>query len=96
MAAISGCYKTNFTSEDKVLQQIADDFQNDPRAVNFAKHNDEKTFYQSFYQSKFEDIILERFQQNDEFMKFVTSSEAVMRSIMDGMLHEVYEGLRRK
>ena len=29
-------------------------------------------------------------------MKFVTSSEAVMRSIMDGMLHEVYEGLRRK
>jgi hypothetical protein len=92
MADISGCYKTNFTGEDKVLQQIADDFQNDPRAVNFAKHNDEKMFYQS----KFEDIILERFQQNDEFMKFVTSSEAVMRSIMDGMLHEVYEGLRRK
>ena len=92
MADISGCYKTNFTGEDKVLQQIADDFQNDPRAVNFAKHNDEKMFYQS----KFEDIILERFQQNDECMKFVTSSEAVMRSIMDGMLHEVYEGLRRK
>ncbi len=92
MADISGCYKTNFTGEDKVLQQIADDFQNAPRAVNFAKHNDEKMFYQS----KFEDIILERFQQNDEFMKFVTSSEAVMRSIMDGMLHEVYEGLRRK
>ena len=45
MADISGCYKTNFTGEDKVLQQIADDFQNDPRAVNFAKHNDEKMFY---------------------------------------------------
>lgn len=89
-------YQTNFTGEDRVLQQIADDFQRDPKAVNFAKHNDERMFYQSYYQSKFTDIILDRFQQNDEFVKFVTGSEEVMRSIMEGMLHEVYEGLRRQ
>ena len=84
------------TAEDRVLQQIADDFRHDPKAVNFAKHNDERMFYQSYYQSKFTDIILERFQQNDEFMKFVLGSEEAMRSIMDGMLHEVYAGLRQQ
>ena len=87
---------TNFTSMDKVLTQIIDDFQDDAKAVNFAKANDEKMFYRDYYQEKFEDILFARFAQNQSFMEFLAKNENAMQELMQGMVHQVYEGLRRK
>lgn len=86
---------TNFTNMDKVLTQIIDDFKDDAKAVNFAKTNDEKMFYRGYYQDKFEDILFTRFAQNQQFMEFLAKHENAMQELMSGMVHQVYEGLRR-
>ncbi len=64
----------------------------DDKAVNFAKNNDESMFY-TYYKNRFEDIIFNRFQQNDEFAKFVMSNEDVLSAIMKQMLPLIYQDL---
>ena len=94
--SINEKYKTNFTEMDKVLSQFHDDFMADEKAVNFAKENSEKMFYNAYYKNRFEDIAFERFQQNDEFAKFVMGTEGVMETLMMKMLHGIYQDLKRK
>ena len=87
---------THFTNMDKVLTQIVDDFKGDPKAVKFAKDNDERMFYSGYYQNKFSDIVVDRFEQDHAFMELLARNENAMQMLMQGMLHEVYEGLRRR
>ena len=87
---------THFTNMDKVLTQIIDDFKDDAKAVNFAKENDEDMFYHDYYKEKFEDILYARFAQNRSFMEFLANNENAMQEIMKTMVHQVYEGLRKK
>ena len=88
-------YGTNFTAMDKVLSQFHDDFLVDDKAINFAKNNDESMFYTAYYKNRFEDIVFNRFQQNDEFAKFVMSNEDVLSAIMKQMLPLIYQDLRK-
>lgn len=86
---------TQFTNMDKVLTQIIDDFKEDAKAVNFAKANNERMFYRDYYKNKFTDILFARFAQNRAFMDFLAQHENAMQELMQGMVHQVYEGLRR-
>ena len=52
-------------------------------------------FYRGYYQDKFEDILFTRFAQNQQFMEFLAKHENAMQELMSGMVHQVYEGLRR-
>lgn len=88
-------YGTNFTVMDKVLSQFRDDFLADDKAVNFAKNNDESMFYTAYYKNRFEDIVFSRFQQNDEFAKFVMGNEEALTSIMAQMLPLIYQDLKK-
>ena len=67
----------------------------DDKAINFAKNNDESMFYTAYYKNRFEDIVFSRFQQNDEFAKFVMSNEEALTSIMAQMLPLIYQDLRK-
>ena len=80
---------------DKVLSQFRDDFLADDKAVNFAKNNGESMFYTAYYKNRFEDIVFSRFQQNDEFAKFVMGNEEALTSIMAQMFPLIYQYLRK-
>ena len=53
-------------------------------------------FYSGYYQNKFSDIVVDRFEQDHAFMELLARNENAMQMRMQGMLHEVYEGLRRR
>ena len=80
---------------DKILSQLRDDFLTDDKAINFAKNNDESMFYSAYYKNHFEDIVFNRFQQNDEFAKFVMGNGEVLTMIRRQMLPLIYQDLRK-
>ncbi len=88
-------FGTSFTSMDKVMQQIEDDFLADDELASFAKNNDEATF-RHIFEKEFKDIAANRYSENDEFFRKMFEDENFINHIMGMMLPQIYKKLRKK
>lgn len=88
-------FGTNFSTEDKILMQITDDFLSYDNMINFAKANDQATF-KHIYEKHFKEIAANRYEQNDEFFVRMFSDEELLNYMMSLMLPIVYKKLKSK
>lgn len=86
-------FGTEFTEQDKVLEQMKSDFAKDDKIVNAAKAND-KSLFKYLYEQKFKDVAVNRYEQNDSFFMSLFSDEAKMKFIMDMMAEVIFNELR--
>jgi type I restriction enzyme R subunit len=86
-------FGTEFTEQDKVLEQMKSDFVKDDKIVNAAKAND-KSLFKYLYEQKFKDVAANRYEQNDSFFMSLFSDEAKMKFIMDMMAEVIFNELR--
>lgn len=87
-------FGTQFTEQDKVLQQINNDLYKDEKIVNAAKSND-KSLFKYLYEQRFKDAAVNRYEQNDQFFMSLFSDEEKMNFIMKMMLEVAFKELRR-
>ncbi len=88
-------FGTEFTQQDKVLDQMKEDFANDEKVVNAVKSGD-KSLYKVLYEQKFKDIAVNRYEENDKFFMSLFSDESKLKFIMDLMSEIVYEDLKKR
>jgi type I restriction enzyme, R subunit len=86
-------FGTQFTEQDKVLEQMKADFAKDDKIVNAAKAND-KSLFKYLYEQRFKEVAVNRYEQNDSFFMSLFSDEAKMKFIMDMMSEVIYSELR--
>ncbi|KPU42706.1 type I restriction enzyme [Oxobacter pfennigii] len=86
-------FGTEFTEQDKVLEQMKADFAQDDKIVNAAKAND-KSLFKYLYEQRFKEVAVNRYEKNDSFFMSLFSDEAKMKFIMDMMSEVVFNELR--
>jgi len=88
-------FKTSFTVQDKVLAQIKDDIMKDDKIVNSAKSGD-KTAFRTLYEKVFNDIAINRYEENDNFFKGLFENADKLKFIKELLLVDLYNELRNK
>ena len=96
IAQINEKYGTHFTEMDKVFSQLQNDFLNDKKAVNFAKTNNLEMFIQAYYNDKFQNLLFERFMQNQDFANLIFAHPEIIQKIQSSLAGEIYTALRNK
>jgi len=86
-------FGTEFSEQDKVLEQMKADFAKDEKIVNAAKIND-KSLFKVLYEQRFKDVAVNRYEQNDSFFMSLFSDEAKMKFVMDMMAEVIFNELR--
>ncbi|GFP77445.1 type I restriction endonuclease subunit R [Clostridium fungisolvens] len=86
-------FGTEFSEQDKVLEQMKLDFAKDEKIVNAAKAND-KSLFKYLYEQKFKDVAVNRYEENDNFFMSLFSDEAKMKFIMDMMAEVIFKELK--
>jgi len=87
-------FNTDFTEQDRVLAQIKADILKNPQMVNTAQTGD-KTAFKTLYEKEFEQIAVERYEQNDSFFKGLFEDANKLKFIKDHLLNEMYKELRK-
>lgn len=93
--AVNTKFGTNFTEQDKILSQLVNDMIDNNELSNFGKNNNLETF-KYMYQEKFEDMILDRSEQNQVFFKMLANNDEFRNDIMNNLLPLVFERIKRK
>lgn len=88
-------FGTSFTEQDKVLAQLKADMMQNEQMVNSAKTGD-KTAFRTLYNKQFNDIAINRYEQNDNFFKGLFENADKLRFIKEMLLADVYNELRNK
>lgn len=88
-------FNTQFTEQDKVLAQIKADIIRNPQMANAAKLGD-KTAFKTLYEKDFEQIAIERYEQNDTFFKGLFENSDKLKLIKELLLADIYNELRNK
>lgn len=88
-------FGTSFTEQDKVLAQLKADMMQNEQMVNSAKSGD-KTAFRTLYNKQFNDIAINRYEQNDNFFKGLFENADKLRFIKEMLLADVYNELRNK
>ena len=88
-------YGTNFTEMDKVLMQKENDYAGQQKWLDYAKHNDRKTFMLLF-KKDFSEMAAKRYEQNEDFFVKMFNSPEVMKEVMETVGAVLYERLKRK
>jgi type I restriction enzyme R subunit len=88
-------FGTEFTEQDKVLEQMKADFAKDEKIVNAAKSND-RSLFKYLYEQRFKDVAVSRYEQNDNFFMSLFGDEAKMKFVMDMMAEVIYNELKVK
>lgn len=88
-------FGTSFTEQDKVLAQLKADMMQNEQMANSAKSGD-KTAFRTLYNKQFNDIAINRYEQNDNFFKGLFENADKLRFIKEMLLADVYNELRNK
>lgn len=88
-------FNTEFTEQDKVLAQLKADIVRNPQMVNTAQSGD-KTAFKTLYEKEFEQIAVERYEQNDSFFKELFENADRLKFIKELLLADIYNELRKK
>lgn len=86
-------FGTQFSEQDKVLEQMKANFTKDDKLANAAKSND-KSLFKYLYEQKFQDVAVNRYEKNDKFFMDLFSDEAKMKFVMDIMSKVIFKELR--
>ncbi|MEQ8154880.1 MAG: DEAD/DEAH box helicase family protein, partial [Clostridiaceae bacterium] len=86
-------FGTQFSEQDRVLDQMKSDFAKDEKIVNAAKAND-RSLFKYLYEERFKDVAVNRYEQNDNFFMSLFSDEEKMKFIMDMMAEVIFNELR--
>lgn len=86
-------FGTEFSEQDKVLEQMKADFAKDDKLANAAKAND-KSLFRYLYEQKFQDVAVNRYEENDKFFMNLFGDEKKMKFIMDMMEKVIFDDLR--
>lgn len=87
-------FGTQFTEQDKVLEQMKADFAKNEKMVNAAKSGD-RSLFKHLYEKNFIDIAMNRYEQNDQFFTSLFSDEAKLAFIMNMMQEVLYKDLKK-
>lgn len=88
-------FGTEFSEQDKVLAQIKSDFMKNEQMVQSAKVGD-KTAFKALYEKYFNEIAINRYEQNDTFFKGLFENEDKLKFIKELLLIDLYKELRHK
>lgn len=86
-------FGTEFTEQDKVLAQLKADMMKDVKIVDSAKNGD-KTAFKTLYEKQFNDVAINRYEQNDEFFKSLFADAEKLKFIKKMLLEDLYNDLR--
>lgn len=86
-------YGITFSEQDKVLAQVKSDIMKDEQIVNAAKSGD-KTAFRALYEKKFNEIVINRYEENDKFFKSLFENEDKLEFIRKSLLDDLYDELR--
>lgn len=87
-------FGTQFSEQDKVLEQMKADFAKDEKIVNAVKAGD-KSLFKYLYEQKFKDVAVNRYEENDNFFMSLFGDEAKMKFIMDMMSEVIFNELKK-
>lgn len=88
-------FGTTFTEQDKVLAQLKADMMKNEQMANSAKSGD-KTAFKTLYDKQFNDIAINRYEENDSFFKGLFENADKLKFIKELLLADVYNELRNK
>lgn len=88
-------FGTSFTEQDKVLAQLKADMMQNEQMANSAKSGD-KTAFRTLYNKQFNDIAINRYEQNDNFFKGLFENADKLRFIKEMLLADLYNEFRNK
>lgn len=86
-------FGTQFTQQDKVLDQMKEDFAQDEKMKNAAKIGD-KSLFKVLYEQKFKDVAVNRYEKNDNFFMDLFGDENKLKFVMNMMSEVIYQDLK--
>lgn len=86
-------FATQFTEQDKVLAQLKADMKQDVNIVQSAQKGD-RTLFDALYEKQFRNVVMERYEQNDEFFQTLFKDEEKLNFIKRMLLDDLYNELR--
>ena len=78
---------------DRVLAQIKNDIMKDSQIVNTAKTGN-RTAYNSLSEKEFDNVAMNRYEENDLFFKTLFSDAEKFKYIKKRLLDEIYNEIR--
>lgn len=87
-------FGTAFTETDKILLQLCNDMVNDEVLKEFGKNNPIETF-KFMYNDKFDNLVIDRSEQNNKFFENLANDKDFRDSIMQALLPIVFERIRK-
>lgn len=88
-------FGTVFTEQDKVLAQLKSDMMKNEQMANSAKSGD-KTAFRTLYEKQFNDIAINRYEENDNFFRGLFENADKLKFIKELLLADLYKELRNK
>lgn len=88
-------FGTAFTEQDKVLAQLKSDMMKNEQMANSAKSGD-KTAFRTLYEKEFNDIAINRYEENDNFFRSLFENADKLKFIKELLLADLYNELRKK
>jgi len=85
-------FGTEFTDQDKTFQQINSDFAKNSKIIDAVRKND-KSLFKSLYEKIFPDIIVARYQQNNQFLTDIISDTDRFDFVKENYEEILYEYL---
>ncbi|WP_205737064.1 type I restriction endonuclease subunit R [Acetobacterium paludosum] len=85
-------FGTAFAEQDKVLEQMKNDFAKDDKIVNAAKAKD-RSLFKYLYEQRFKDVAVNRYESNDLFFMNLFGDETKMKFVMDMMSDVIFNEL---
>lgn len=85
-------FGTAFAEQDKVLEQMKNDFAKDDKIVNAAKAKD-RSLFKYLYEQRFKDVAVNRYEANDIFFMNLFGDETKMKFVMDMMSEVIFNEL---
>ena len=83
-----------YAETDKILLQLCNDMVNDEVLKEFGKNNPIETF-KFMYNDKFDNLVIDRSEQNNKFFENLANDKDFRDSIMQALLPIVFERIRK-
>ncbi|HJJ42219.1 MAG TPA: hypothetical protein O0W90_02745 [Methanocorpusculum sp.] len=91
---INETFGTDFRNQDKVLEQIRDQFLENPHMKNLAINNTEEIFAAKF-NKEFDDLAAVQCMENNKFFTMIMENESIKKMICDNMRSDIYRTFRK-
>lgn len=88
-------FGTSFSNQDKVLEQVMEDMKGDQYLVISAQNKDQTAFNTQF-DSKFKDVMIDRYSKNDAFFKELFTDKDKLDFLKDLLGQLAYKDLGKK